>query len=746
MKHLPALLCTSTLACSSYTFALDGTDSPSIEEMLVTGNFLFQDTQKVSPRSTITAADFSKINVTTVEDIISHEPSLIVRKRFIGDPNGVIGIRGSNMFQTTRSMVFVDGMPIHYHLQTRWNGAPRWSLVSTGEISQAEVFYGPFSAEYSGNAMGGVVEITTKEPTSQKVSLEGAIFSQSWDRLATSEDYQGHKLFTSYENVFGDLSVFTSYNRLRNESQPMTFFETRNSTNLDGVSGALPGLDDRGNDTLYVGDSGSEIATTDQFKIKLQYDFGNHKLRANVVTEQREREETGRNNYLTDEEGNLFFESFESDFQNQTGERESLLVGLGLGGALNETWAYDAFYSNFQILKDEEIRSGANPADPTFESRNASFRGRLTEFDDTGWQILDFKAGTESLFGHKNMRLSVGFHEDLYELEVNPVNLNNITGERGTPRSSSGGKTSTTALFAQYGYGLSSQWDISVGLRFEDWEARDGFVGIRGNDTFINVPDRSESGFSPKFSLAFLPSEAVEIRYSLARAIRFPIVDELFRFEQTDVSRVTPDANLAPEEGIFQNVGFSYNINTSEFAVNVFYEVIDDTIFNFTATENNVGITSALQVDEVTTSGIEFVYNTSSLFGSKLNSRINIVYTDAEITENRLNEDIVGKQFPRLPYWRSNLILGYPILENIVDISTSLRYASNSFGTLDNTDTASNVFGAHDSFLFWGAKTNWKVNNNFDLSFGIDNITDEEVYVHHPWPARTMYLEGKVSF
>ena len=60
------------------------------------------------------------------------------------------------MFQTTRSMVFADGMPL-LHLQTRYRGAPRWSLVSPSEIDQVEVVYGPYSSEYSGNAMGWLI-------------------------------------------------------------------------------------------------------------------------------------------------------------------------------------------------------------------------------------------------------------------------------------------------------------------------------------------------------------------------------------------------------------------------------------------------------------------------------------------------------------------------------------------------------------------------------------------------------------
>jgi iron complex outermembrane receptor protein len=160
-------------------FLLSARSAAALEEVTIIADQVFQDTSLVSPSSSISAEQLEAISITTVEDALAHEPSLIVRKRFIGDPNGVIGLRGSNMFQTTRSMVFVDGMPLHYHLQTRYRGAPRWSLVSPGEIDNVEVIYGAFSAEYSGNAMGGVVNVNTRRPDSERIHLKPAILRRS---------------------------------------------------------------------------------------------------------------------------------------------------------------------------------------------------------------------------------------------------------------------------------------------------------------------------------------------------------------------------------------------------------------------------------------------------------------------------------------------------------------------------------------------------------------------------------------
>ena len=76
-------------------------------------------------------------------------------------------------------------------------------------------------------------------------------------------------------------------------------------------------------------------------------------------------------------------------------------------------------------------------------------------------------------------------------------------------------------------------------------------------------------------------------------------------------------------------------------------------------------------------------------------------------------------------------------------MGTSVRYASNSFGELDNSDTADTVFGAQDDYLFVGTKLNWQVSEALKLSAGIDNLFNEEAHVFHPWPGRTYHLQAK---
>ena len=738
------------LSISGHSFA-EELPSISVEDKL------FQDTTTIAPTSTVTAEQIETMNIVNTEDAISMQPGLIVRKRFIGDPNGVIGIRGSNMFQGHRSMVFSDGLPLHYHLQTRFSGAPRWSLVSPNEIEKIDVIYGPFSAEYSGNAMGGVVNIRTKVPTKREITLSGSLFLQDYDELQTNDQYRGESAFMSFADRIGNLGIYASFNHLDNDGQPQSYFFVSNIGSDSGataVNGPETGINNKKVSGYYYGDNGQERAQTDLFKLKLDYQLGEYELRARVAYETRERDLKNLNSYAKDASGNTIWngdvkvgaESFSisgSNFQERYQERNSLLYGLGLSGPVAQSdWLFDLYYSDFDILKDEEIRTARNPNDPDYVSQNASFKGRFTDAEDTGWEIFDAKAGTESLFSNPKARLSVGYHYDNYELSIKPFKYDSVNKVKGDSRGASGGETETHAVFAQFGYGINDQVDVALGIRYEDWSSDGAF----SSDGATTAKDRNEKAWSPKLSIGYFPSQDVTLRYSVARAVRFPIVEELYRNESTGDRQFNSDPDLEPEDGIHHNLSLEKQLKNGLVKVNLFHEEVDDVIFTFSAMDiNNSSITTTLPVDTVETSGAEFIFQQAEFFHPLLDMQFNLTYTDAEITKNELNTDIEGKRFPRIPKWRSNLGLTYHYSSN-VNLSTNFRYASNSYGELDNSDKAKEVFGAQDDYFFVNLKAKWQMNSAASISAGIDNVFNEETYVYHPWPSRTFFTSAKYTF
>ncbi len=710
----------------------------TLDDLVITGQQSdHPDLRFTNPVSTISAIDANSINVNTIEDFLKYEPGLIVRRRYIGDPNGTIGMRGSNMFQTARTMVYADGLPLHYFLQTQYSGSPRWSLVSPDETASVETVYGPFSALYSGNAMGGVINIQTRFPEKFEFHAEASAFLQDFDFLGDDDTYFGHKEFVSVGNKFDNLSVYMFHNHLENQSQPMTFFDSSAGSVPAGDTGAITGLDELGATRAYYGDSGAEEVTTDLTKLKLGYDLGNWFTSLTLAYENRDRDADNAKTYLRDATGTEDYSINRSKFRVGYEERETLLVGGELSGPLANTgWDLTTNFSIFELIKDVRLRSDENPDDPTFDAS-----GRVREFDDTGWETFDLKFSSEHLFNRNDMRLAVGYHFDHYQLEVAEYTAvgDFRNGVKGTIRNNnpSAGQTLTHAVFSEYGWDFYPMWDVVLGARYEMWESKDG---QKGTDFFSG---RTEDEFSPKFALGFSPDGPWSLRYSLAKAYRFPLVEELYENEDDTLGSTIANEKLKPEEGVHHNFSINREISDGLISLNLYYEIIEDVIFNQEDATTN--ITTFLNVEEVTTKGAELSYNQSSIFGSSLDIRSNIAYTDAEVTKNSANSTYVGKQFPRLPKWRANLLATYHITSDW-DFSSGLRYASNSYGQLDNSDIADNVFAAQDEYLFVDVKTKYLINDMINFSAGINNINNEEAFVHHPWPQRTYFVEGKISF
>lgn len=53
--------------------------------------------------------EFDAVNALNVEDLMKYAPNFFVRKRFAGDDNAVVALRGANTIQSARTIVMVDG-------------------------------------------------------------------------------------------------------------------------------------------------------------------------------------------------------------------------------------------------------------------------------------------------------------------------------------------------------------------------------------------------------------------------------------------------------------------------------------------------------------------------------------------------------------------------------------------------------------------------------------------------------------
>ncbi len=228
---------------------------------------------------TITGQEIAeKINATDAEDALKYFPSLLVRKRFIGDfDHAVLASRASGTGNSARSLVYADGILLSNLLGNGANFTPRWALVTPEEIERVDVLYGPFSAAYPGNSVGAVVDYVTRMPTQFEGHASAGYFSQPFKQYGTHATYSGAQFSASLGDRNGEFSWWLNANRLDSEGQPIAFATKSLSQGTAGsnglaVSGAVASLNQRNEPWLILGDTNQNNTRQENFKAKFAYD------------------------------------------------------------------------------------------------------------------------------------------------------------------------------------------------------------------------------------------------------------------------------------------------------------------------------------------------------------------------------------------------------------------------------------------------------------------------------------------
>ncbi len=108
----------------------------------------------------ITKNDIKELPVDATDDILKYNSAMVIdRKNGIFSKNSSVTMRGLN--STARTLIMLDGVP----LNKADGGGVNWNRINMESIDRIEVVKGPGSALYGGNAMAGVVNVITGEPS-----------------------------------------------------------------------------------------------------------------------------------------------------------------------------------------------------------------------------------------------------------------------------------------------------------------------------------------------------------------------------------------------------------------------------------------------------------------------------------------------------------------------------------------------------------------------------------------------------
>ncbi len=65
------------------------------------------------------------------------------------------------------------------------------------------------------------------------------------------------------------------------------------------------------------------------------------------------------------------------------------------------------------------------------------------------------------------------------------------------------------------------------------------------------------------------------------------------------------------------------------------------------------------------------------------------------------------------------------------------RISGTQYGALDNSDVNANSYFGFSKFSVADIRTQYKLNKNWTLSAGVDNLGNQKYWAFHPYPQRT---------
>ena len=149
---MSALICGNVL-WGGTTVLADEVQEYELDEMVVTATRTMKQIQEVpSSVSVVTAKEIEDRNVTSVQEALQYMPGVYMDQT----AQGGISLRG---FGSTNVLVLVDGL----QMNDTYQGAVNFNSIPVENIERIEVVRGAGSSIYGGHAVGGVINITTKE-------------------------------------------------------------------------------------------------------------------------------------------------------------------------------------------------------------------------------------------------------------------------------------------------------------------------------------------------------------------------------------------------------------------------------------------------------------------------------------------------------------------------------------------------------------------------------------------------------
>ncbi len=702
--------------------------------------------------ASVTAAKVQEtVNLVDTEDAVKYLPSVFLRKRNNGDTQAVMATRVWGVSSSARSLVFADGVPLTALIANNNNiGGPRWGLVAPEEIDRIDMMYGPFSAAYAGNSMGAVMEITTRMPTRLEGSVTQTQTAMPFDLYATKKTYGTSQTSARLGNRYGKFSFSLSGNYQNSESQPLSYVTS--ATFPTGTTGGIAASNKLAAAANVLGASGLLHTKMTNVKAKVAYDLTSTIQAAYTYGFWQNDADAATDTYI-EKAGVPTFAS-QAGFASGTYDllQQHTAQSLSVRSNTRGDWDFEAIGTKYSMDEDRQrFSTTAAATGLTFGQA-----GRVAVLSGTGWNSLDLKGAWHRGGANATHTVTAGVHRDQYTLfnpTYNTLDWQSTAKSYPSVASEGDGKTRTTALWLQDSWRMTPTLRFTLGGRYEQWKAYDGFNS--NGTTRIAQPTVDATKFSPKAVLAWNATPTWALTASVGKAYRFATPSELYQLVTTGTTFTSPDPNLKPDNVLSTELRAVRTFSKATAQLSVFNDDIHDAIisqFKPLVAGSTTLFSYLSNVDHVRARGAELVLAEHDVLVQGLELQGSATYLDARTlalsgraSATATADAAVGKRLPNIPDWRASFVATYRPVTRLA-LSLGGRYSGALWTTLDNADVNPNVYQGFSAWFVADAHVNYRLGDHLAASVGADNLFNRKYFLFHPFPQRTYSSSLKYQF
>lgn len=649
-----------------------------------------------------------------------------------------------------RVKMMVDGMSLS---DGNAGGLASLMGIPMGEVEQIEVVPGSASALYGSDAMGGVVNVITKVPTKQETRVKVSRGFGDGERSAVEASYRNkwdNGLAATLGFGYEDMAGFAG-------SDLVVLPVGTTGTGANAVQGGRATTTVDGKKAYVVGDQGAISSHANNLHAKVYYSLdaqsrffaGFNRSESSIGFERF-------NNYLSKNgaplalpasnvsiNGDKLGSIKESSFWNSSNPnyRQETRYFAGFDGKLGNGYDLKANVGYFDRVAFY-VGSGTGA---TFDSGPGTRTSTPNTSLDASAQ-LGFAAGS-------NQYLIVGLSSSRSHLRRKVYQLTSWRdpdSTTGALNEQSDGESTTNSLFLQDQIFVGDDLTLYLGGRHDRWSSRGNmqkYVGTPRSN--LDIPERSESAFSPKVAAVYRLTPGTSLRSSLGKAFRAPSNYEMYATPSISSRRLlVADPNLKPETSTSWDLGIETALAGQGSAKATYYRTrLQDMIYRklspYSGSLANVDFfATATNAGQAEVEGVELAAEMP--LASWLRASASYTWTDSQITRDESGTGLQGKRLRYVPKNTAYFALDAQWQQWRAYLSAA--YTGEQFSKEDNSDVIKNVYGGVSKYWLANLKLSYQFDRNFKVSAGINNLFDKTYYEYYQMPGRNAFIELSASF